>query len=124
MDCSCIYIGNYDPPEFHRETYPTARKEHICTECSRAILLGEKYTNEKVKWEKEFNTFKTCIDCLSIRNTFFCDGWYYTMLYEYLQEHINEMDGEISEDCIVELTPIAREKVCSMIENYWKDHEV
>lgn len=124
MDCSCIYIGNYDNPEFYKETYPTARKKHICTECGRIILPGEKYTNEKVKWEGEFNTFKTCIDCLSIRGTFFCNGWLYTMLYEYLQEHINEMDGEISEDCIAELTPTAQEEVCDIIETYWKDHEI
>lgn len=96
----------------------------ICTECGRTILSGEKYLNEKNKWDEGFNVFKTCIDCLSIRSAFFCNGWFYTMLYEDLQEHIREMDGEISEDCIIELTPTAQEKVCSMIENYWKDHEI
>ena len=66
-----------------------------------------------------FSYYKTCLDCLSIREMFFCDGWYYEMIHEYLYEHIQEMKGEISEDCIKCLPPKAREMVCEMIEKVW-----
>ena len=45
------------------------------------------------------------------------------MIFEYLKEHINEMGGEISEDCIIQLTPKARDKVCGIIEDYWEYYE-
>jgi len=70
-------------------------------------------------WEGDFNTYKTCRDCESIRNAFFCDGWWYGMVLENLSDHINDTRGAISEDCISGLTPVARTTVCELIEKQW-----
>jgi len=120
--CSCIYVDNYDQPEFIYEETRKARKEHNCCECGRIISRGEKYEHTTGKWDR-IDTFKTCIDCLSIRNAFFCAGWGYTMIQSDLWEHLLEMNGDISGDCIAELTPGARDMVCDMIEEIWEQKE-
>ncbi len=123
MDCSCIYINTDNGPEFSETTYPVARKTHRCTECYRDIKHGEKYEKCTGVWEGDFETYKTCIDCLSIRENFFCDGWQFTSVIEFLGYHIEETNGEISENCLVNLTVTARAKVCEMIEDNWRDDE-
>ena len=89
--CSCIYIGEYDPPVFHVAKIQTARKYHMCCECGRDIFPSEEYERVSGKWETRIATYKTCSDCLSIRNEMFCEGWYYEQLREYLWEHLQEM---------------------------------
>ena len=120
-NCSCVYIDmDYDGPEFHKTTMPRARKEHRCGECGRTIMPLERYENINGVWEGDFSTYKTCLDCLSIRNEFFCEGYYYEMVLENLREHIFESRGEIPEDCILSLTPKAQEYVCDLIEQAWE----
>jgi hypothetical protein len=72
-------------------------------------------------WDGIFNTHKTCNDCLSIRNEFFCEGWFYGFIYENFWEHIREVAGQISTDCILSLTPGAKERVLDMIDRLWED---
>lgn len=120
MDCACIYVDSEDSqPDTFRETKPKARKQHKCGECSRTIERGEIYSRESGIWENGPETYKTCSDCLSIRNEFFCDGGYYGQIIDCLREHISESDGDISGDCISSLTPRARNMVCDMIQEYW-----
>jgi len=113
-----VYDSKY--PELFRSEMAIAKKLHKCSECRRIILIGEKYEHVSGKWEGQFETFKTCSDCLSIRESFFCDGYLFGELLENLCEHISEMNGEISSDCIVDLTPAAKAKVCEMIEQAWE----
>jgi len=120
--CSCVYVDSADSyPEFHHVSTPTARKWHTCCECGRIIISGERYEYVVGLWDNQFSIYKTCLDCLSIRDEFFCEGWFYSSMKEYLYEHIREMRGQISEDCLSVLTPGGRAIVCDMIENEWKD---
>ena len=122
-NCSCIYIDNYESADFHTSVKRKAIKNHRCCECGRTINRGETYEYVSGKWDSYIGTYKTCGDCLSIRNTFFCDGWLYEGMTEALWEHLLEMRfGEISEDCIAELTPGGQALVCGMIEEIWKDY--
>lgn len=118
-DCSCVYVGDSESSEFESITNPVSRKTHKCYECGKEILPGEKYERSSGVWDGDFNTFKTCADCLSTRESFFCGGYIYGALWEYLWEHLRDVNGEVSSDCIVPLTPEAREKVCDMIERVW-----
>lgn len=70
-----------------------------------------------------FLIFKTCVDCLSIRTEFFCDGFLYEGMKEALVEHLQNMDGNVDEDCLAELTPNARAFVCNIIEDIWQDFD-
>ncbi len=57
------YSDNELPNLFHE-----ARKEHQCTECRRAIPVGEMYERVRGVWGGEPHTFKTCVRCLALRD--------------------------------------------------------
>lgn len=124
MDCGCIYVDVDTPPSFHHEKMVRAMKEHRCCECGRTITPGERYEKVAGVWDGEFNTYKTCDDCLSIRDSFFCDGWGYTSIYEHLYQHICDMKGRIGEECILSLTPCARDLVFNAIEETWHEMDL
>jgi len=120
--CACVYVDvDCDGPELYTVTKPRARKPHKCGECGREIKLSEKYENVVGLWGGRFNIHKTCSVCLDIRSVFFCEGWFFGEVLEYLEEHIREMHGHISEDCLAELTAEAREMVSEIIEEYWEE---
>jgi hypothetical protein len=59
-------IGGGDAPRIFNETYPVARKEHVCCECGGVINIGEKYQNCSGLWDY-FHTYKTCSFCADVR---------------------------------------------------------
>lgn len=120
-NCSCIYVGDFENPEFYRKRTHKAVKEHVCCECSRAIKRGEQYEYVSALWDNYFSTYKTCSTCLSIRHVFFCEGWLFEGLLSDLSEHLGEVDGEVEEDCLLDLIPEARDMVCGMIEDIWEE---
>jgi hypothetical protein len=122
-DCACVYVGDYDGPEFCHAERRRARKTHKCDECWREIVAGETYEHVRGKWDGYMSTFKTCGDCLSIRDSFFCEGFMYGGLWEDLHEHLHAVvrfGTGIDSSCLVSLTPRAREKVCDEIEELWE----
>ena len=121
MDCSCVYVDmDYFAPEFFVSKDRKARKAHTCCECGATINTGDNYRVESGKWEGVFNYYKTCSACIEIRDKFFCEGYYFEMLMELLNNHIQEIDGDVSASCLSILSPNAREKVCELIEACWE----
>jgi hypothetical protein len=92
-DCACILVDSYDSPAFYNAQRRKARKDHICDECGCTITPGNVYENATGKWDGCLDTFKCCSDCLSIRDSFFCDGYLHGGLWEYLSVHISDMNG-------------------------------
>lgn len=121
MDCSCIYVGDYDDTETIHEKRLKAKKSHTCDECCNGIVPGTTYERYVGKFNGKVETHRTCSTCLDLRITFFCAGWIWGGLYEALWEHISEMDGQISSECLLSLTPAARDVVIGMIDDYFKD---
>lgn len=122
-NCSCVYVVSDNYPEFYSALGRVAKKEHKCTECEEIIKPDEWYEYVSGKWESDFLVYKTCKDCLSVRDTFFCEGHCFGNIWEDLIKYINTLDGKISSDCITVLTPYAREQVCDLIEECWRDKE-
>lgn len=125
MDCSCgidVDYGDYGAPTLYTERIHTARKKHICGECRRKIVPGEKYENVTGQWDGEFATHKTCLDCLSLRDEFFSNGWGFGAVWSDFTDTISDWDYEVPEDCISALTSAARERVCQIIEYGWEDY--
>ena len=132
--CECVVV---DTSEAYAHTYcATINNEPFgdikCCECSR-IIPEREYRRVEACWQewdsesdrdfggrKPDHHYHTCDDCLSVRKAFFCDGWHNELVWEYLAEHIDEMDGKISSDCLIPLTPTARNKVCDMIQECWE----
>lgn len=124
MSCSCIYVDTDTLAEFHSEKIQIARKQHKCCECGDIINPGEKYEYVCGCWEGDFSVYKTCEDCQNIRNEFFCEGWNYGFILGDLYEYIAQEGGQVSEDCLLELSAEAREKVFEIIEEIWEDKSV
>lgn len=80
-DCSCD-SDNY--PEFYVEEYPISRKEHECCECGELIKKGQKYQKVAGKWDGDFQTYKTCMTCVKIRDTYCPNGSYFTGLADLI----------------------------------------
>lgn len=132
MECGCEIDINEgcNLPKFDiREESPVARKEHVCCECGRTIRKGERYLRESCIWEETGPaTMKTCTDCESVRDKYFCGhsyGLVWGQLRDKIEEEIWETKGGNSfvDSRLAELTPAAREKVCALIEDAWKKFE-
>jgi len=120
MECSCTIDIDHDGcGSFHKEKIQTARKKHICNECSRDILPGEQYEYVFGVWDNP-QVYKTCLDCQSIRNIFF-DSWCYTQVWDDFRDEFGYYGSIVPEDCISQLTPRARARVCEHIECGWED---
>lgn len=120
-NCGCIYVDCDEEVAVYWSKLQRARKIHKCHECGRPIVRGEEYEYAATCYEGRWDKHKTCADCLSVRTVFFCHGWEFSRIWEYLDEHIQATDGQISSDCILALTPHAREIVLDIIDNYWED---
>ena len=120
-DCSCIWVDDYIVPEFYSSFIRKEEKEHTCCECGRVISYNEHYEYVYGKWNGNVLEFKTCCDCMSIRNFMFCDGFGHGSILEYLRNHIHDCNGEISSDVIMKLTPKARLIVLKMIDDEFEN---
>lgn len=60
-------MSDYDAPSACWRTYPRARKSHKCDECRGEILVGEVYQKIAGVWSGEFDHWKTCAACESLR---------------------------------------------------------
>ncbi len=84
FECDCSYEG-CDDPEFYQEEFPVAKKDHKCCECGEAIKPGQKYHKAVGKWEGDFDVFKTCMPCHSIREHYCPHGYAFGGLAEQLR---------------------------------------
>ena len=123
MNCSCINVGMDEDGRatMLTEKIVTARIQHKCCECGVDIVSGDKYFKEVGVYEESFLRYKTCMDCVSIRDAFFCDGWIWTTMWDSIKDHVYQSNGLISESCLADLTSIARGKICELIEYHWKE---
>jgi hypothetical protein len=121
MSCSCIYAWAGEPGSLNSARFYKARKEHKCTECHRVISPGEEYEYTFGVWDGEPGIYKTCSDCLSVRDTFFCKGWVYSQVWEDVHQHLLDTEGQIESECLLSLTSTAREWVIDWIDKLWEE---
>jgi hypothetical protein len=124
MECSCSVDVDLDAGDGSWSLYEAktrkARKPHRCNECCRTIQPGEQYEHVKGLIQGDWFKHKTCADCLSVRSVFF-NAYFYEKVWEDLRDNLNDWDYQVPEDCIIELTPAARAKVCELIETGWNE---
>jgi len=122
-NCDCILVWHLDENEFNKHSIRRARKEHKCEECGKAIHPDDQYEYWAAKSEGQFWTAKTCLDCKSIRDAFYCEGWIFGKVLEKLREYLQEVNGKVSDSCLLSLTPKARDRVCDMIQEVWDEED-
>jgi hypothetical protein len=79
-----------DSPEFNVEKIRKAVKKHVCSECSREILRGEKYMYASGKYEGMLYTSKMCLHCTIGANWLLdrCHGYMYGAIANDIEEHL------------------------------------
>jgi len=106
------------------DTWPTAKKEHTCSECGRAIAAGEFYHRIVYADRKGLSTSKVCLDCESLVDAFFCGE---ARAIGLVREDVRTMLAEESKlpaaSCMRLLTTGAREWVCGALEREWEREE-
>lgn len=91
----CMIDYADDPAEFYHETMRTARKQHKCLECYRSIEPGEQYERVRAKWDGNISEYKTCQQCLAVREWLneVCSGFIFGCVRQDLHEHWQEGYG-------------------------------
>lgn len=105
--CANACIGNLsegEPPELCGTLIVRARKPQTCCECTDPIHPGEQYEAVSGKWDGEWASFKTCLPCKEIRETFCCEGWTFGHLWTDAGYSLFE---NLTTGCLAKLTTAA-----------------
>lgn len=121
MECSISVDHSGGGPSCHTQVIRRARKEHKCCECKRVIGPRESYTPESGIWDGEPMRFKTCMDCMSVRDALFCE-WEYGNIWREVREWINETCGDLPPKTH-EMTMAARLKLAGYWDEWWEEYE-
>ena len=120
MECSCLIVcDNDNGPKAFTEQNRKAKKRHTCCECGRIIEIGEIYRYESGIWENP-ESYKICLDCISIRDVYFC-GYVYGQLWEEMNEIIEQSDGNIGLPS--RLTTSAKNAIINAIQKHWDEED-
>ena len=97
-DCSvCIGYSDYDAPEWSNVTIiKKSRKPVVCCECARELPKGTPYERAAMKYCGDFYCYRSCMDCVHIRDGLRCGGF----LYESLWDSINEIFDQVTTGCL------------------------
>src|SRR5882757_11287809 len=90
----CMADPDDDGPDIYRLTYPVARKDYRCSECSTVISKGVKHAKHTGLQEDEWWTFRICMDCDEACDWLSeeCGGYLFRRVAEDIADHLN--DGE------------------------------
>lgn len=74
-DCNACLVG-WEPDGycevFSRSVVKKSRKVFRCCECRRAIPIGSPYERTFTVFEGDAETYRTCMICVEIRDTYYC----------------------------------------------------
>ncbi len=118
MSCSCIDIYDGETAAINETYTRKARKEHICYECRRVIKKGETYTLDDILADSEWEHYKTCSDCISLRDTY-C-SFYFGEVWNMLYEDVSGNAGRYDDSMASRLTDSAKLKFFVVIESVWE----
>lgn len=93
----------------------TARKDHSCYECEKAISRGTKYEYITMLYDGHWDDFKICLLCSEIGEHFTCnDGWEHGRILGQLWSDLQEnffSDMKAGGPCMEGLSPAAKGKL-------------
>lgn len=111
----CDYDGTM---EFMSVKEVRARKSFRCEECHRSFPAGAKYEKMAAKYDGDFCSVKTCLDCADIRTTFCCDGGIYGQLWQEWRD--SEGFERLTTGCIAKLSTASAKQYLMDRWNNWK----
>jgi len=90
MSHDCCFVSNdgENGPEVFSYHVRKACKPYKCCECGDVIAAGESHEYASGRWEGDWNSHRTCLGCVDVRDAFSC-GYTYTMFWlELLEQDI------------------------------------
>lgn len=131
-ECACSIdveipdIGDYDEFADDFTVFSNARSTTAwkCDECKRNIKAQEPH--ELAQWFKHgkaVENHRSCEDCLSLRETYFCTSIFGQLWLDMEMEIEEEGTEHLIDSRMAKLTKFAREKLCEMIEKYWEEED-
>jgi len=100
-----------------------ARKEHHCIECRETIAAGTRYEYASGIWDGSASSFKTCLDCVEIRNHFACSsGWEYGSVWAQLKESFFPA-MTAGGQCMAGLSPAAKQRLIDKRMEWYFAHD-
>jgi hypothetical protein len=122
MTCCPLQGNDGDGPSCSSEYVRTARKEHVCHECRKPIVRGQRYEYASGVWDGRPSSFKTCLLCVEIRTHFACDGWIYGEIWNDLAENFFP-DMKAGGECMAGLSPEAKQKLIDERMEWYLDQD-
>lgn len=120
MDCTGISSGDGAWGEELSRDIVVAEKEYTCCECRKKIDAAGRYELYSANYDDGISEFKTCVNCLSLRNAFF-DNWVFRCIWDDFYEHVSEGRGdEIKWSALSKLTEAAKDMAFDCIETVWE----
>ena len=117
--CSCVFDPDLDCVDTEKITSKHQTNKTRYRECSECGKPTKSFLYEFVRFDGHKERFNTCPTCENIRNVLCC-SWFYGNVLDNVRDSINENNCGVSEDCIIKLTPEARDVIFEMIETCWK----
>lgn len=110
MTVTCCPLSSSDDGEhasvFTKKTVKAA-KPHTCFECREPIPKEARYEWIKGLWSGAWDTYRTCLSCVEIRDHFACEGYVFGQLWEDLAENFFP-DMKAGGPCMEGLSPEAK----------------
>jgi hypothetical protein len=101
-----------------------AKERWTCDECDSVMNVGDEYEYASGILSGELHEHRTCKDCLSIAEAFFCSRMH-GGLFDDLEDYLEDYNPE--DDCyakaVLKLTDVARKKVQEIFERVIADRE-
>ena len=121
MNCACAVSNDMDnDAAWGCREIKRAGKIHKCCECFSAIEPGTSYFYHTVFAEGTVSNFKVCPDCQSVIWQFFKNGWYFETVWDSLTDYLyDNWKDDLPSSCICQLTPVARDKVCDILDEIY-----
>ena len=91
--CCCVDHDAGPEDWSFRETDPVARKDYWCVECRATIPRGTRHRCETGRWEGEWQTHRTCYNCLAVRNDLMQCSWIYGEMWSAIAECVADATG-------------------------------
>jgi len=125
MNCSCAAIGCMEESEdchWGVRHIKRAGKDYKCFECGSAIEKGSGYALHVVFGGGTAQNYKVCPVCQDLIEHFFPNGWWFGAVLDNLRDYLDESWAyDLPSDCISQLTPAARARVCDFLQRYQDD---
>lgn len=107
----CPLSGSEDcGPSVYSTRKPRARKAHTCGECGETIPIGAIHEYVTGLWDGSWDSHRTCLSCVEIRDHFACEGWLFGMLWEDLEQNFFP-DMRAGGPCMEGLSPEAKARL-------------